>query len=568
MCGINGFISNDKIHDFVNLYSSGMLLKSRGPERQSIYQTDNLFLMFHRLCILNTSNAGDAPFVHIHGNTSYFILCNGEIYNYKDLELIYKLPSYPNDTSYIYPIFKRIKDNSYTLQPIEIFKQLNNALIGNEYALAMIECVDNKPTNVYLSVDTSSVRPLFYYLDDTTGTYSFSSLLKGLTNINNINKKLIKRLPGGNMIHIDCKKQVSITSSYLEPLKINCIIPSYENILNIDIVKKIYTAVKIRCQSDREIGCLLSGGLDSSLVAALATIYLKKHRKKLKTFTIGMAGGSDLKYARQVAEYINSDHTEILFTKEEGLAVLEDVIKTTETYDITTIRASVGQYLIGKYISENTNVKVILNGDGADEIHLGYLYFHNLPSDEEGHLDSIRLIDDIHLYDGLRVDRCISHWGLESRLPFLDYNIVNFFKTLHPSIKKPRPSPGTSSPCMEKYFIRDSFDKYYSILTPNAILPFNILWRTKEAFSDGISNSEDSWYLIVQKYITEYKKGVDVSKEYKHLPPVSYESRWYRETFENLFGEDVTSIIPYYWLPRFVKSTEPSARTLDIYKQK
>ena len=544
MCGIFGVISSTKIENHEELYSSSMKLKQRGPERQSVYQTDNIFLMFHRLCIINKSNKGDGPFVYSEkGEKSVFVLCNGEIYNYKTLKFVYRLQDAPNDTSYIYPVFKQLKSNGNS--SIEAFKLLNASLTGSEYALAIVECEQNAVTKIFLSVDTSSVRPLFYSFHD--GKYAFSSLLKGLTNI--VPQNTIKRFRGGQMICIDCVSNQIVESSYIENFLINEI--KDEDCLKTLIVKKFTKAVKDRCESDREIGCLLSGGLDSSLVAAIASEYTRKSGKKLKTFTIGMKDATDFKYARLVATHIQSDHTEIYFTKEEGLEALEDVIKVTETYDITTIRASVGQYLIAKWISKNTNIKVLLNGDGSDEIMCGYLYFHNAPNEIELHNDSIRLINDIHLFDGLRVDRCISQFGLEARLPFLDYEIVKFFKNLSPALKKPING-------MEKFFIRNAFDNI-------DILPHEVLFRKKEAFSDGISDVSKSWYLMVQEYIAINKK-VDTSIIYEHLQPVSYESAWYRQVFEKEFG-DCAKIIPYYWLPKFTSepSTEPSARTLKIY---
>ena len=551
MCGIFGYISSaSKIENHEELYSSAMKLKQRGPERQSVYQTDNLFLMFHRLCILNKSNDGDAPFVYSSdsGEKSVFVLCNGEIYNYKTLKFIYRLPEAPNDTSYIYPVFQQLKSNINNSH--EAFRLLNISLSGSEYALAMIECVENVVTKIYLSVDTSSVRPMFYSFHE--GVYAFSSLLKGLTKI--VPPSSIKRLRGGQMIYIDCVKNTVLESSYINDEKINQISAKDEDNLKFLIVRKFTKAVQDRCESDREIGCLLSGGLDSSLVAAIASEYTRKHGKKLKTFTIGMTDGTDFKYARLVAAHIQSDHTEIYFTKEEGLEALEEVVKVTESYDITTIRASVGQYLVAKWISKNTNIKVLLNGDGSDEIMCGYLYFHNAPNDTELHNDSVRLIDDIHLFDGLRVDRCISHFGLEARLPFLDYEIVKFFKKLSPTLKKPING-------VEKFFIRNAFDVYW-----DDILPHEVLFRKKEAFSDGISDTSKSWYLMVQEYI-EQNKSVDKSITYDHLPPVSHESTWYRQVFEKEFGAECAKLIPYYWLPRFTlePSIEPSARTLNNY---
>ena len=193
------------------------------------------------------------------------------------------------------------------------------------------------------------------------------------------------------------------------------------------IVNTFKEAVRSRLLSDRPIGCLLSGGLDSSLVASVASHLLKEQGKSLKTFSIGMKEGTDIVYAREVAEHIGSDHTEFIYEAEEGLKSLKEVIAVTETFDITTIRASVGQYLLAKRISSETDAVVILNGDGADECQMGYLYFYLAPTPEEAKRDRDRLVQEIHLYDGLRVDRNIAHFGLEARVPFLDERFVDLY---------------------------------------------------------------------------------------------------------------------------------------------
>ncbi len=195
--------------------------------------------------------------------------------------------------------------------------------------------------------------------------------------------------------------------------------------------------METRLQSDRPIGCLLSGGLDSSLVASVTANILKKQGKTLKTFSIGMKEGTDIIFAREVAAHIGSDHTEFLYEPEDGLESIKDVIRVTETFDITTIRASVGQYLLAKKISTETDVIVVLNGDGADECQMGYLYFYLAPNAAEAKKDRDRLVQEIHLYDGLRVDRNISHFGLEARVPFLDERFVNLYYKISPELLIP-----------------------------------------------------------------------------------------------------------------------------------
>jgi asparagine synthase (glutamine-hydrolysing) len=184
---------------------------------------------------------------------------------------------------------------------------------------------------------------------------------------------------------------------------------------------------------------------------------------------------------------------------------------------------------------------------------MGYLYYHLSPSSIEAHKDSMKLIDNIHYFDGLRVDRNLSRWGLEARVPFLDKNFVELYKQICPSAK--RPGEGK----IEKFLIRKAFDIYR-----NDLLPKEVLWRVKEAMSDGISKKEKSWYITVQEYIDDCFK-IDKEKEYTYLPPISNESRFYRECFESEFGEHVVRIIPYFWMPNWIASNDPSARTLKIY---
>jgi asparagine synthase (glutamine-hydrolysing) len=205
-----------------------------------------------------------------------------------------------------------------------------------------------------------------------------------------------------------------------------------------------------------------------------------------------MDDGTDIKYARMVAEHIGSIHTEFNFTPNDGLNSIDDVLLATETFDITTIRASVGQYLLAKKIASTTDIKVILNGDGADECQMGYLYFYLYPSIAEAKIERDKLLNQIHLFDGLRVDRNISYHGLEARVPFLDKEFVNLYYKIPPELLVPTPTR------MEKHLIRTAFNE----LMPD-LLPYDVLFRKKEAFSDGVSSKEKSWYMIVKDHYNQ-----------------------------------------------------------------
>jgi asparagine synthase (glutamine-hydrolysing) len=309
-------------------------------------------------------------------------------------------------------------------------------------------------------------------------------------------------------------------------------------------------------ESDRELGALLSGGLDSSLVVSIASKYLHQFGKRLKTFSIGLPGSTDKEYAEMVATFCNTDHTHIELTTEYFLSALKHVIYATETFDITTIRASTGQYLVSKWISEHTNIKVLLIGDGSDELTAGYMYFHKAPSPTDLHIENKKLLTEIHFYDVLRADRGIATHGLEARVPFLDHRFVDLYMSLDPSLRIPTESR------IEKWLLRKSFDT-------GRYLPAPVLWRKKEAFSDGVSSVQKSWYQIVQESAEQMytdEQLASAQQLYTHCPPPTKEALYFRDIFESLYP-NTSHVIPHYWLPNWCGDIkEPSARVLDVYK--
>jgi len=316
------------------------------------------------------------------------------------------------------------------------------------------------------------------------------------------------------------------------------------------------SAVNKRCLStERPIACLLSGGLDSSLITALVSEYYKKnnYEQQLETYSIGLAGSEDLKYANIVANYIKSRHTEILVTEQEMFEAIPEVIEAIESYDTTTIRASIGNYLLGKYISTNSNAKVIFNGDGSDELFGGYLYMHKCPDDIEFDRETRRLLKDIHLFDVQRSDKSISSNGLEPRTPFLDKTFVNYVLSISPNIRNHK----NSNEC-EKFLLRRAFCK-----NDKQILPDEILWRKKEAFSDGVSCHGRSLYQILQEQIAE-KLNLDENTN-TYLPSIETEKYYYKKIFDKYFL-NCAHILPYFWMPKYTNATDPSARTLTFYE--
>ena len=431
MCGIYGLlgeITESKTPS--DIFGSFQSLKSRGPDRSLIVLNRKCFIGFHRLAIIGLDIDGDQPFHLISGNKTYYIVCNGEIYNFRELIDKYKLDvsKSGSDCAVILPLYKLF---NYDI------KKLNKELIG-EYSFAIIEFEEDRFISVQLNTDPLSIRPIFYAVSDDKKSFGFSSLLSGLCNIFKEVKRfdqkcILKWTPG----------QVPIIEKYWENIVSTkpSSIPSDDDYSS--VVKVLENAVRRRLISDRPVGCLLSGGLDSSLVCSIAAKMLSEDYpgKKLHSFSIGMKEGTDIQFAKTVADHVNQlynniEHHIILFTPQEGLDVIDAVIKATETFDITSIRASVGQYLLGKYISEKTDIKVVLNGDGADEGQMGYLYFFNNPGPDEARNDHYRLLDEIHLFDGLRVDRAISCHGLEARVPFLDREVVDYFRSIPSTISR------------------------------------------------------------------------------------------------------------------------------------
>ena len=324
-----------------------------------------------------------------------------------------------------------------------------------------------------------------------------------------------------------------------------------------NIVHKLKQSVVKRVDNcEREVASLLSGGLDSSLISALVCQeYHKKTGKKLKTYSIGLDCGVDLKYSELVATHIGSEHVSIVVSNDDFIDSIESVIKDVESYDTTTVRASVGNWNVAKYIKENSNAKVIFNGDGADELMGGYMYFHCASDDHEFHDETIRLLKDISKFDVLRSDKCISSHGLEPRTPFLDKDFTKFYLSIPTKYR----NHNKYGDC-EKYLIRKSFEIY----SPE-LLPKEVLWRKKEAFSDGVSSQDKSWYEIIQEHISLDEKR---NMTYSHNDPLTNEQLYFREIYEKYY-QRCELLVPYFWMPRFIDGVfDASARTLDVYKNR
>jgi len=307
---------------------------------------------------------------------------------------------------------------------------------------------------------------------------------------------------------------------------------------------------------------LLSGGLDSSLVAALVNEFYNTYNlaNTLETYSIGLSGSEDLVYAKMVAAYLGTKHTEIIVTEREMFEAIPEVIYAIESYDTTSVRASIGNYLLGKYISQNSEAKVIFNGDGADELFGGYLYMNKCPDDIEFDKETRRLLKDIHAFDVLRSDKCISSHGLEPRTAFLDKSLVDFVLSIPPFFRN-----HANMKYCEKFILRNAFvSDNYKNNRNEPLLPDEILWRRKEAFSDGVSSQGRSLYQILQDMILVELKNNNQYGITNIDSNIQTEKAYYKKIFESKFP-NCANIVPYYWMPKYTQATDPSARTLEFY---
>lgn len=554
MCGIFSLLNYPLLHlsKVIKAFETG---QKRGPDNSKyiIDKFNNTFIGFHRLAINGLNPKSDQPMDF----NDIILICNGEIYNYKSLfSLIKQEPFSDSDCEIIIHLYIKYG-----------FENMINMLDG-VFAFCLF---DVKKNVCYVARDPFGVRPLYCFKNKSVDfdIYAFSSTLQSITDLNietfdTSSISINQFTPGSysvfNFNENDEFWKFSHNKSFFNIQTITA------NINNKDLDTSLYlirssleNAVKKRVYNcERDVACLLSGGLDSSLITSLVNkYYYEKTGNKLKTFSIGMEGSEDLKYAKVVADYLKTDHYEIKLSEEEFIDAIPTVIEHIESYDTTSVRASVGNFLISKYIRQYTDAKVIFNGDGSDEVTGGYLYFHYSPNHIEFDLECKRLLQDICYFDVLRSDRSISSNGLEPRTPFLDREFVTTYLSIPSELRF-----NTMNDFCEKYLLRKAFDD-------GKTLPNSVLWRTKEAFSDGVSKQTKSWFQIIQDYVQNNSFGFELNEYEKcnHNKPITKEQIFYRTIFNNKFGY-TDNIIPYFWMPRFINANDASARTLDIYNKK
>lgn len=520
MCSIIGL---SKCDDFEKIKKSFEKSNSRGPDGTSYYNANSALLGFKRLAIMGLNEFGMQPFPY----DDKVLVCNGEIYGFRDIkiELLKKGYSFKSDSDceILLPLFKEFG--------FEMFSKLDA-----EFALIIY---DKKEDKIIATRDPLGIRPLYYGKSKSNDTYIFASEPKILVDL----VEDIFPFPPG--YYFDGEKFIQY--SFITDVE-------SKHTRMRDVEKNIHSllveGVRKRLDSDAPIGFLLSGGLDSSLVCSIATKILKK---PIETFAIGMEKDAiDLKYAKEVADYLKTNHHEVIITRDDVISSLEEVIYNLATYDITTIRASVGMYLLCKYIHENTDIKVLLTGEISDEL-FGYKYTDYAPNPEEFQKESKKRIDEIHMYDVLRADRCISLNSLEARVPFGDLAFVKYVMEIDPKIKMNRYNKG-------KYLLRKAFEGDY--------LPKDILYREKAAFSDAVGHSlVEDIKEFAEDYYTDEEFEIN-RKKYTFAQPFTKESLMYREIFEKYYPGQA-HMIKDFWMPnkswKGCDVDDPSARFLKNY---
>ncbi len=521
MCSIMGYLGSKLTKEDLKPFFDRTV--SRGPDMQRFIKTDGAILAFERLSIMGLTEEGMQPFEYC-GN---MIVCNGEIYGFRRIkeELISKGYTFRSDS-----------DCEILLPMYELYGTDMFAKLDAEFACIIY---DAKKKQLVAARDPIGIRPLFYGFTDDDGII-FASEAKNLTGL--VDK--IYPFPPG-YYYADGK-----FTQYHDPARVTDVVRDDIETVCKNIHDKLVEGIRKRLDADAPVGFLLSGGLDSSLVCAVSSRILKK---PIRTFAIGMnTDAIDLKYAKEVADYIGAEHTEVIITKDDVIKALPDVVHLLGTYDITTIRASIGMYLCCKAIHEKTDIRVILTGEISDEL-FGYKYTDFAPSAAEFQKEAEKRIRELYMYDVLRADRCISVNSLEARVPFGDLDFVDYVMSIDPEMKLNRYNKG-------KYLLRHAFEGDY--------LPEDILMREKAAFSDAVGHSMVDYLkeYAEEKYSDdEYEK---LRSKYTYARPFTKESLLYRELFESFYPDQAQMIVDF-WMPNKhwegCNVNDPSARVLANY---
>jgi asparagine synthase (glutamine-hydrolysing) len=571
MCGI--YVSNclkcvDK--DIITrMKQNQRLMRHRGPDCYYTFEVDNIFMAHHRLAIMDISSEANQPFIDMD---NIYLTVNGEIYNYQQLYLEYNSmykPQSDSDCEVIIPLYYS------SINTIDGIKEMLMKLDGM-FSFALY---DRNNKKLLVARDPYGITSLYYGFDKE-GFLHVSSELKTFQN-NNIRPQMF---PAGSFIYYDCEtggepefhKYYTFLDTFPYELEnglytnLNDSITKQHQITNIcnKVNNTLTEAVYKRLQSNVPFTMLLSGGLDSSLVCSIACKILRgelpeyplsrmknkniRYKDEINTFSIGFEGSPDLKAAQRVADYLGTKHHSIIITIEEALLALRDVIWHLETYDVTTIRASTPMFLLARKIKA-LGYKMVLSGEGSDEILGGYLYFLNSPSDNDHSLECVQRVKQLQYFDNLRANKSTMAWGLEARVPFLDKDFVELGLTIPAELKKKNG--------VEKWVLREAFNQREGQLLE--YLPHELLWRQKEQFSDGVGYQWiDKLRNIAENTITDLM----MSTAHIYYPintPRTKEEYHYRTIFEEIYEDKGFEYCVKKWIPNMNWSNvgyDPSGR--------
>jgi len=525
-------------------------LRHRGPDWSGIYDTSNAILSHERLAIVDPTS-GKQPLISRSENL--ILAANGEIYNHRQLRTA-NVADYP---------FKTQSDCEVILA---LYEKEGNAFVNRLNGIFAFAIYDTEKDEYFIARDHIGIIPLYMGWDGD-GTFYVASELKALEGV----CTKIELFPPGHYLH----------SSDAKPVKwYQTDWTDYENVKdNTTSIKDLHDAlsdaVHRQLMSDVPYGVLLSGGLDSSITSALAKKFAAKRIEsddtqaawwpQLHSFSVGLEGSPDLEAAQQVAKHIGTVHHEVKFTIQEGLDAIREVIYHLETYDITTIRASTPMYLMARAIKA-LGIKMVLSGEGADELFGGYLYFHKSPNAQEFHEETVRKLEKLHQYDCLRANKSLAAWGIEGRVPFLDKEFIEVAMRLNPKDKM------ITEERMEKWVLRKAFESY---------LPKNVAWRQKEQFSDGVGyNWIDTLKEMVEREISD-EQMQNAHYRFPVQTPQNKEEFYYRTIFESHFPSEAAALsvpsVPSVacstpaalaWDKAFQNQNDPSGRAVANVHEK
>ena len=551
MCGIVCALDINEKPEILRpqLLEMSKKLRHRGPDWSGIFSDKNVVLAHERLAIVDPKS-GKQPLYSKDGR--YVLAANGEIYNHLELR-----EKYAKSHDFLTDSDCEIIIALYHLKGKEFLNDLNGI-----FGFVLYDSFENK---FLVARDHVGIIPLYVGWDKNNTMY-VSSELKALEG----KCQKIEIFPPGCIYHSDDKNYVKwYNKSWM----------NFDSVKNNetrieDLKKSLEDAVHRQLMSDVPYGVLLSGGLDSSITSALAKKFSSKRIEsndkddawypQLHSFSVGLKGSPDLKAAKIVAKHIGSIHHEINFTVQEGLDALRDVIYHIETYDVTTVRASTPMYLMARVI-KSMGIKMVLSGEGADEIFGGYLYFHKAPNSKEFHNETVRKIEKLYQYDCLRANKSLAAWGIEGRVPFLDKEFMDVAMNINPTDKM------INEKRMEKWVLRKAFETY---------LPKKVAWRQKEQFSDGVGYSWiDSLKELVENEVSD-NDFKNANKKFSIQTPMSKEEYYYRSIFEEHFpsktaAQTVPSVpsvacsspVALKWDKSFQELNDPSGRAVqNIHK--